>query len=445
MGRAVRDILQFIRATWIALPGVVIAVAVLQPLYFLSLVHLTELAPRTAIADHVRAAFEQGVLGEAARPRLLIFRGGDQFTECIALGIGLNPTMTSWETAITGARPIDAHPCRALHLAASSGPVQWADYNRYWHGYRMVLAPLAAAVPIWALKMINALMLAAVMVALWFTLRSWNDSTVATIFVMTFIFLSDVLFVWRSAPHAISLAYIFAGTLVFTLLLKTGLSNSALIVAAAVLGSMFNFIDFLINPPMMPMLLAFFVLQSARRDAGKLACAVVVAWFFGYAATWAAKWGIAYTYAAQPTEVASDIWGVMLFRTFGAFKDVDLLPLAATIKAFLRSLDRGGVIVPIGMAIAIAHYATCVARIDLAKLVRLSSPVMVPVIWFELLSNHTQIHATTASRSAAVAFAMLASALLLSMDRRPSLGDLRNHFVLSLGKLRVLVTRRSHR
>jgi hypothetical protein len=49
------------------------------------------------------------------------------------------------------------------------------------------------------------------------------------------------------------------------------------------------------------------------------------------------------------------------------------------------------------------------------------------VVWFEALSSHTQWHLLPSSRSAAVAFAVMLSSLLLAMAERPTLGQLWEH------------------
>lgn len=121
---------------------------------------------------------------------------------------------------------------------------------------------------------------------LWFTLRHRCGAAVATVVLASFVGLSDVLFAWRTTTHSLSLAYILAGACLFAAALKRQWSAAGLIIAAAALGSGFNFIDFLINPPMMPMLLSFFVLLEKREDAGLLALAAAIAWFGGYAETW---------------------------------------------------------------------------------------------------------------------------------------------------------------
>jgi len=95
---------------------------------------------------------------------------------------------------------------------------------------------------------------AAACALLWLTLGRYCGAAVATIFLLTFVCLSDVLFIWRTSTHSLSLAYILAGASLFAVLLQRDWTPARLIVLAAVLGSGFNFIDFLINPPMMPML-----------------------------------------------------------------------------------------------------------------------------------------------------------------------------------------------
>ena len=306
----------------------------------------------------------------------------------------------------------------------SGAETAWRPYFRYWHGYRVILAPLAAAFPLWFVKLINTLMVAAACGLLWMTLRKFCGTAVATIFLLSFVCLSDVLFIWRTSTHSISLAYILAGAPLFAATLQRDWAARGLIVLSAVLGSGFNFIDFLINPPMMPMLLAFFVLLTDRRDAGLLALAVVFAWFSGYAETWLAKWVLAYLAMPGSAAVVSDILSNVENRTVGAFNGVYLVPLAATVRGFLRSMNQGDVIVALLIAVAVVHYAATVSRIDWRRALWLRAPVLVTVLWFEALSSHTQFQLTVSSRSAAMAIAIVLSAMVISMQRRSNLPEL---------------------
>jgi hypothetical protein len=438
MKRAATAIAKFFRYAFWPLAVSILVVLLLQPIYFLSLASLGHILSRQRIADHLSAAFDEGVLSDDGNPHRLIFKGGEQLTECILLGIGLNKAETAWQTAITGSYPMSGstHACHGLHQAVSGAETTWQPYFRYWHGYRLVLAPLAAAFPLWLVKIINVLMIVAAGGLLWMTLRNYCGATVATIFFMTFVCLSDVLFVWRTSTHSICVAYILAGTSLFAAGLRKNWQAHSLIVMSAVLGSGFNFIDFLINPPMMLMLMAFFVLLSSRRETGLLALSVVMAWFLGYSETWAAKWVLAYLSMPASAGVVADIISNVENRTIGSFNGVDLVPLAATAKAFLRSLNRVGVIIPAITLVAMVLYSATTSRINWRRVAWLSCPVL-SVLWFEALSSHTQIHVTPSSRSAAVAIAIVLSAILMAMQRRPSMPDLWAH----LGMLRTKLSR----
>jgi hypothetical protein len=445
MSRTTETIARFFRLAFWPLCVSVLVVRLLQPLYFLSLASLGTLAPRERTIQHLNAAFDHGVLADDGAPRALLWKGGEQLTECISLGIGLNKAESPWQSTVSGAYPMtgDTHACTGLHKAVAGEPTSWQPYFRYWHGYRVLLAPLVALFPLWFVKILNALLIVAACVALARTLCNRCGGAVAVIIVASFLCLSDVPFIWRTSTHSLSLAYILAGACLFAAALKRQWRAGGLVVFAAALGSGFNFIDFLINPPMMPMLIAFFVLVEERADAGTLALATVIAWFGGYGETWLAKWLIAYLAMPASANVIADIVSTVENRTVGAFNGVYLFSLAATLRAFLRALSRVGVIVPIVIALAVGHYAATVSRIDWRRALWLASPLIIAVIWFEALSSHTQYHLTVSSRSAAMAVAIALAAAVLSMPQRPTLRNLRLHVGLMTARLRRIAAKRA--
>ena len=197
MGKTADTIARFFRLAFWPLCVAVLVVLLLQPLYILSLASLGSIVSRERTIAHINAAFEQGVLADDGAPRSLLWKGGEQLTECISLGVGLNKAESAWQSAITGAYPMagGTHACTGLHRAVAGEPVTWQPYFRYWHGYRMVLAPLAALFPLWFVKLLNALMVAAACVALARTLWHRCCGGAAFIMVATFLCLSDVLFI----------------------------------------------------------------------------------------------------------------------------------------------------------------------------------------------------------------------------------------------------------
>jgi hypothetical protein len=148
MGRAARLIADFFRLTFWPLCASVLVVLLLQPIYFSSLASLGSIVSRERTVQHLSAAFDASVLSDDGNPRSLIFKGGEQLAECLSLGIGLNQVETAWQTAISGSYPVsgDTHACHGLHQTVSGAETAWRPYFRYWHGYRVILAPLAACV-----------------------------------------------------------------------------------------------------------------------------------------------------------------------------------------------------------------------------------------------------------------------------------------------------------
>ena len=134
MGRAAQSISGFFRLAFWPLAVSVLVVFLLQPIYFLSLASLGQLTLRDRTVQHLSASFDSGVLADDGAPRALLFKGGEQLTECISLGIGLDPAETPVQTAITGAYPMfgSTHACEGLHHALNGAPTSWQPYFRYW-------------------------------------------------------------------------------------------------------------------------------------------------------------------------------------------------------------------------------------------------------------------------------------------------------------------------
>jgi hypothetical protein len=94
-------IAKYFRYAFWPLATSILIVLLLQPIYFLSLGSLDHILSRQRIVNHLSAAFDEGVLSDDGEPPTLIFRGGEQLTECISLGIGLDKSETSWVAAVT--------------------------------------------------------------------------------------------------------------------------------------------------------------------------------------------------------------------------------------------------------------------------------------------------------------------------------------------------------
>src|SRR3984957_8490343 len=128
-------------------------VLALQPLYLLALVATDYVAPPDVRRERMQ--------------RIPPAPGNDNI-DCIALAIGLEPGGIGLHNAIMAARPLsEGTPCDSLPATISKKPgVTWLPYPRYWHGYRVLLDPLTAWLPMYPVRY---LLLAAMIAALtWF-------------------------------------------------------------------------------------------------------------------------------------------------------------------------------------------------------------------------------------------------------------------------------------
>jgi len=388
----------------ISLATAAVLVLLLQPVYFFAMANLDHIISKERTWQHIRSAFESGVLVDASHRNQLI-AGGDRFTDCYALGEGMQPNVGPLEEGIMAPRPAsERHACDDLKQAAADpSSVNWQRYARYWHGYRIYSAPLASLMPILLVKLVNLAVLAGV--AVFFVTQAVRlIGERPTIWLCApVLFLSDFARIWHVTPHTVSTAVIVGGAGIFARMIRNNSSDRAFIVSAAAFGSVFNFVDFLVNPPWMPMLLAFFLLATGRRTSIALLC--VGSWFSAYAVTWVAKWFFAHL--VDPSfDIASDVFGAAAFRIAGEYAKVSHAPLAATSKVLLNAFLSWGVILFIPALIFF--------RVKLTPKLATAWPVMIPIAWFEILSNHSQIHAIFVSRSAAAAVGVaLASAQLL--------------------------------
>jgi hypothetical protein len=367
-------------------------------------------------------------------PKPWILRGGHQFTECVSLNVAIDPQSNIWYSAI---KPnlhfgmID--PCVELHHAVDGIEAPLQDYSRYWHGYRIILWPLLDRFNLVTLRIATALLVLLGVAVFTVGLRDAIGPTPALIFTITLFSLTDLWRIWRIASHGISMSLILAGAGAFALLLRRSGSQTLWITSAAALGALFCFIDFMINPPMMPMILMFLVLAvktqrpQMTRDPRtlaslSLALTVAAAWFVGYSGTWISKFGLAIWFSEYPAQMEASILHQITFRLYGleVGSRMFLVPLLPTIEMILKAFESVGSITVILIAAAVYfHIKENRDRFDRNQFYLLLSPILIVFAWFELFSNHTQLHPNFVYRSASGAVALAISAALISSKMHP--------------------------
>ena len=425
LGCSVRD-----RRGTIALS--VAVVLLFQPMFVAILLVGRSHADLNAIRSAILSAFEHGVLADSQAPIAWIDKGGHQFTECVSHNVSLDAQEDILRSALlpTHHYPMIS-PCIELHwLVDGDRATETIDYSRYWHGYRVYHWFMLGSLSLREVRLVNALTI--LVAAAVFFIGFWAalGTIPAAVFFAVFIALTDLWRIWVITTHALSMALILAGVGIFALVHRTTKDADIAIVLAAVFGSLFNFVDFLINPPLMPMLLSFVVIAIERtvigtlgsRPNGKpperqLGVLTAASWFGGYGLTWVAKWVLAIGLSDHPAETAAMILKQMAFRINGLEQGsrMVLLPLVPTIEMVGTALVSVGAIVVLVIAILIlVHARENRSGFQRCSFYSLISPTSISFIWFELLNNHTQLHPHFVYRSASGAIAILLTAMVIA-------------------------------
>jgi hypothetical protein len=149
---------------------------------------------------------------------------------------------------------------------------------------------------------------------------------------------------------------------------------------------------------------------------------VAVGWFVGYAGTWATKWGLAIWLSDHRAGTLALIADQIGFRLYGLEQGSNMyrVPLVPTITMILKSFESIGTVPLLAVIAAIViRVRERASSFDRRRFYRLISPVVILFVWFEALSNHTQLHSNFTQRSAAAGLAIALAAAI--MATRPAI------------------------
>ena len=407
----------------------IVCVLALQGVFVASLTFVRAHTDLARVRAHITQAFADGVLDNDERPRLIIHRYGHQFTECTGLHLSIDDQPDPLKAAmLPQLHSRYVGPCGELERSAAGIETSdRTDYARYWHGYRLYIWPMLEHFSLQNVRFVNAGLLLAALLFFFVSLRRAIGSTPAALLLIVLLSLTDIWRMWNITTHALSTVIILAGAGLFARVYLASRDLTRAVVLAAILGAVFNFIDFLINPPMLPMLMAFVVIAVELRDVPRLikptvmpalgtAGLVALAWFGGYGLTWASEWTLAAYLSADSAKTWTAIVRQIALRVNGTEPDsvVPIYPLVPTLTVIVQSfIAVGSLFVAILAAALLVQARRHWAAFDWRRFLLLSSPTLIATLWFEVLNNHTQTHShfTYRSESAAIAIVFAAFAM----------------------------------
>ncbi len=433
-GRDIRALLK--KGAW-----VVAGIVVLQAVLF-GLLVAGETVPEKPIVDNLAAAVHNGTYGPSGAPDRM---GGtsDTFTECVVAGTGLGSSDTNpFSRAVYMPRISNCADGaqQILDLAAGKplAPGAVSGYFKYWAGYTVLTRPVIALFGLDGMRIVAGGLLllsgfAAIAVLAGRT-RKW-----AAVGLLAPLILASNLMSTPSTSfsQAISISAIFLGIAISAWAAGKSLAWAA--GGVAVSAALFCFVDLLTTPAIpwafSAAVVAGVTFARTRRIRSTIQAGAVagIAWPLMFAITWVSRWIIAAIFLGYQ-QTYDFIQKNVDFRTTGDYQGVTMgfgHPTAANWHYWLSHVPTAKAVLLVGGLMILAALAVAWVRHGwgraAAGLVISLAAVAIP-LWYEVLSNHSQIHSFFTYRGVPAALGVgLFAALLVaglpanSRGRRPGL------------------------
>ncbi|MFV0463350.1 MAG: hypothetical protein ACK5MP_09200 [Nostocoides sp.] len=403
-----------------------IVLGVTQMVFFGGLV-LGQMVPDKPVIQRLAQAVDDGTYGPSSLPDRM---GGisDSFTECVVVGTGL------------GAPPDQSALYRAAYMPRISncasgggqiktlswgGEVDPSPYFKYWAGYTVLVRPVLAIAGMEGVRLvIGALLAAGIAVGVGgFARRStWP---LAVMLFGPLLIASNVMSTPSTAlSNALALAVMFAGLGISAWAAPRGMAAVALVSMMA--GSLYCYVDLLTNPPLAWMLTMSVTAIIVARTVGArsaMASSLIagLAWILGFGLTWVSRWLIAMAWVG-PAQTLAVVKENVAFRTTGS-NPVVQSGIGQGITAntqwwWTRVPSAAPLLWLLLAALVVAGTVWLIRSRHLPgwrAVAALLIPALVPVLWYVVMSNHSQIHAFFTYRAVPGAVGVIGAGLLAAL------------------------------
>lgn len=429
--RPVADWLSVDAPRRIELMRLVGVLVVLQVLFLVGLV-AAQAVPDRPIVDHLLDAVDEGLYGPNLRPNNM---GGvsEAFTECVAVGTGLGrPHMGAWERAMRVPRigSCADGPGQLRQLAAGTDASGVTEYFRYWSGYTVITRPVLAMWGIGTLRMLSGALMIASGVWAMVALARRTSTAYASVLVAPLLLSTHMLAMpSTSLLGSLALAAAFLSVTLTTIGAGRGLVGA--MYGAVVGAAVFNFVD-LLSTPAMPWMLstvaAAAVVLARTGDAKRASRAVLtigITWPLAFGLTWVMRWALA-VIALGWSHARTVIEDKIAYRLDGATGNVESGFGAATrvnVRYWWNTIPTSRLALVVVIVVTLVLLVQANRRQGsrtLGWFVILAAPAALVPIWYEVLSNHSVIHAAKTYVNVPAALGVIAAAAVFasSIDER---------------------------
>jgi len=419
-----------------AIRGLVVLLLVLPVAGFV-LVLVADAIPDRAITRHLGVEILDERLTTEDYGPALTGHEIDRFTDCIGITIGLGspPGTNPVESAISSptlGKCSEAVP-RLQSYLDGEGLEQAYPYFRYWHGYSALLRPSIALVGLQGTRVVMLVALVGTLLGLGRSLARRHGRAVPLVLLTPFVVTTDFIELPGSLPHATGTLAILATSWIAHEVIARSATWSRAAAVGIFGGATVVYLDILTIPAGGWALCAAVtgLAASPLLGGGALALRSVAAatgWIVGYSWMWFTKWVLA-SFVFGIERVVDVIRFTTENRISGDNGNIDD-GLVASIRANASvwwSQPLAGVTVAL---LAVAVIVTWRRRGRWSPPPRrwadrlvLAAPALVPLVWYELLRNHSQVHVWFTYRSIPLALGIVAAALVIALPAAPQRSD----------------------
>lgn len=384
--------------------------------------------PVEPIQRHVVSSspvFEQ----EGTYPRLIESSIGtqlDNFTDALMLMKAAGPRSESliadaFDVRSPGYR--DKNPNESLVAYAHGEKPDWiGGYQRYWHGYLVILKPMLSVAKYQYIRQLNTglqLLIFTLIIVLLMKRK-------LGVLILPF---SVAMFALFPPAVALSLQYssmFYLGCAgMIWLLLRPSLNEDRLFAFFLIVGMLTSYFDFLTYPVFtLGMPLTLWIVMTGESEGKTLYWHLVefcAMWALGYVCMWGAKWILATIFT--DTNVIANAWNQLVFRSSHANGE-EQFTLWGVYKRNLGVLlkNRGFDLILFFAVIGMILYRlrACGNRIRVvisSKVIALAFIALLPLVWLGGAANHSFIHIAFTYRDFAVS--VFAGLVLIALALRP--------------------------
>jgi hypothetical protein len=248
----------------------------------------------------------------------------DHYEDCLSLSEGLAPTpgMNVLQTALFNSTTFEngwVKECDSMIRLVSHQPVSSTGYVRFWHGAGALSRPVVALGGVEGLRVTLTVLLWGSLALTGFMVARAASVPASVLLLAPFVLTTGFPDLPQSVLDAlVTIAMLFGMAVLAAITRRTRGDPSWILLTALAVGSVYNFVDMVRNPPgawafsVATVALVAASLGLRRRRLANAALAATGGWILGYAGSWVGKWVISATFLG-PTSVWREVSNEFLY------------------------------------------------------------------------------------------------------------------------------------